>query len=604
MGKDAFEELNNLIGLNSLKADVMELVRFVNIQQLRKQKNMKTVPVSLHLVFSGNPGTGKTTVARILAQIYNEIGVLSKGQLVEVDRSALVAGYVGQTALKTQEKIQEALGGILFIDEAYTLVKDGNDYGQEAIDTILKAMEDHRDDFIVIVAGYSDLMVDFINSNPGLRSRFNKFMNFSDYNENELMEIFASMCKANDYYLADSAEAAVQSYLSDMVNNKGNNFANARDVRNLFENIITNQATRIFKDLDLSETDFMTITEEDFCCSIGMDTSREGIGKVVVSRPSYLIERPEESEKVLQTESEMTESDMLYNDVFYEHMEGFYDLEEFEALEQELIKNPDDSYNRLLVIAWINDIIHGCSYEAASDELVFLAKKCIKHINQLNFSPNSKPNQVKLLIVDFIEASMKFILGDVFDSYWKFQEVCQRAEVIETENKESFWLCYSVKTIRNSALYNIWVIKAVINKGADDFYQMHQDIIDSELDKIRKIYDSPRISNSTDSRVIERDKDMEEWRKSQKINYRMAIFFESVWSGGENNPINDIYDSKEEDEIFRWKSVSFGDAMKIAVDGNMVEVYFSNYSGRGWELPPLKTKWSNRFWIEPTWDII
>ena len=181
--EDPMEELNSLIGLSDLKKDVCELVNLMKLQKMREERGMKSVSISKHLVFSGNPGTGKTTVARILAKLYKQAGILSKGQLVEVDRSGLVAGYVGQTAIKTQEKIQEAMGGILFVDEAYALVKEGQDYGQEAIDTILKAMEDNRDDFVVIVAGYPDLMKTFIESNPGLRSRFNKYFFFDDYNE-------------------------------------------------------------------------------------------------------------------------------------------------------------------------------------------------------------------------------------------------------------------------------------------------------------------------------------------------------------------------------------------------------------------------------------
>ena len=172
------------------------LVGLMQMQLQREKQGLKTVPVSQHLVFSGNPGTGKTTVARILAQLYKEIGVLSSGHLVEVDRSGLVAGYVGQTAIKTQEKIDEAIGGVLFIDEAYTLVKEqSNDFGQEAIDTLLKAMEDNRRNLIVIVAGYTNEMNKFIESNPGLKSRFNKYIEFPDYSLCELEQIFTNMCK-------------------------------------------------------------------------------------------------------------------------------------------------------------------------------------------------------------------------------------------------------------------------------------------------------------------------------------------------------------------------------------------------------------------------
>ena len=243
--KPAMEELEELIGLENIKYDVKELIALVKTQKLRADQGMRAVPVSKHLVFSGNPGTGKTTVARILARLYKEIGALSKGQLVEVDRSGLVAGFVGQTAAKTQEKISEAMGGILFIDEAYTLAKEGNDFGQEAIDTILKAMEDNRDDLVVIVAGYTELMKKFINSNPGLKSRFNKYFEFPDYTQEELIGIFDLQCKKYDYRLDEEARRTVVSKIRQMEENKGENFANARDVRNLFEVIITNQATRV-----------------------------------------------------------------------------------------------------------------------------------------------------------------------------------------------------------------------------------------------------------------------------------------------------------------------------------------------------------------------
>lgn len=256
-----YDRLNSLVGLDAIKTDVNNLVNLMKMQIRRQQQGLKPVPVSLHLVFSGNPGTGKTTIARILADIYKEIGILSKGHLVEVDRSGLVAGYVGQTAIKTQEKINESLGGILFIDEAYTLAKEGNDYGQEAIDTILKAMEDHRNDFIVIVAGYSDLMHKFINSNPGLKSRFNKYINFPDYTADEMIEIFMTMCNEYAFELTDDAKDTMETKIRSLEANKGDNFANARDVRNIFEGVITKQASR----LAMTDTDdIMKIEAADF----------------------------------------------------------------------------------------------------------------------------------------------------------------------------------------------------------------------------------------------------------------------------------------------------------------------------------------------------
>ena len=261
--KTGMEELNELIGLKTVKHDVEELIGLAKVRKMREEKGMKSVPMSLHLVFSGNPGTGKTTVARILGKLYKEIGILSTGQLVETDRSGLVAGYVGQTAIKTQKKIQEAMGGVLFIDEAYTLNQKDENFGQEAIDTILKAMEDHRDEFIVIVAGYTQLMKEFVESNPGLKSRFNKFFEFPDYTVDELQQIFELQCEKYQYKLTEEAAAAVREEIIRLEASKGENFANAREVRNLFERIITNQAARVAELDNMDEETLSTITIED-----------------------------------------------------------------------------------------------------------------------------------------------------------------------------------------------------------------------------------------------------------------------------------------------------------------------------------------------------
>ena len=258
-------ELQALIGLSSVKEDVMHLINIIKVRKLREMRGYKRVEMSFHLVFTGNPGTGKTTIARLLAKIYKQLGLVSKGQFIEVDRSGLVDHFAGGTALKTTNVINRAIGGILFIDEAYTLThkKDSGDYGQEAIDTLLKRMEDDRDDFIVIVAGYTDEMTEFIESNPGLKSRFNKYIYFPDYNSGELMEIFKYMCKENDYILTQSAASVAESYLRGMTEQKIDNFANARLVRNYFERCVDRQATRIIADENINEDDLITFLRED-----------------------------------------------------------------------------------------------------------------------------------------------------------------------------------------------------------------------------------------------------------------------------------------------------------------------------------------------------
>ncbi len=260
----ALEELQGLIGLADVKRDVKQTIDHARVQKLREQMGMKQIPTSRHLVFTGNPGTGKTTVARILASLYKEIGVLSKGHLVEVDRADLVASFIGQTAPKTLEKIKEAYGGVLFIDEAYTLAGKGEkDYGQEAIDTLLKEMEDHRDDLMVIVAGYDEPMKKFIRSNPGLESRFNTYLHFPDYSKDELIQIFQGLCSKYGLVLSGEALSAAEEYIEQLEAAKGDNFGNARDVRNFFETILKRQATRIAAEGNITEASIKTIVGKD-----------------------------------------------------------------------------------------------------------------------------------------------------------------------------------------------------------------------------------------------------------------------------------------------------------------------------------------------------
>lgn len=256
-------ELESYIGLDAVKREVETLINLVTVQKLRKENGLPVNDLSLHMVFSGNPGTGKTMIARLMARIYKSLGILSKGQLVEVDRSGLVAGYVGQTAIKTEEVIQKALGGVLFIDEAYALTnKGGNDYGQEAVDTLLKAMEDHRDDLIVIVAGYTELMEAFIRSNPGLESRFNRFLHFPDYSIDEMMAIFDLRCHQSGYTLAEDAKPILRDLLK-LLSLDVKGFGNARGVRNLFERAVTAQANRLSTDPEITREDLMLLTADD-----------------------------------------------------------------------------------------------------------------------------------------------------------------------------------------------------------------------------------------------------------------------------------------------------------------------------------------------------
>ena len=261
---ELMEQLDSLVGLETVKKEVKNLINLVKVRKLRKENDLPVPPMSFHMVFLGNPGTGKTTVARLISGLYAAIGVLSKGQLVEVDRSGLVAGYVGQTALKTQEVIQSALGGVLFIDEAYSLSSGGeNDFGREAIETLLKAMEDHRDDLVVIVAGYTGPMEKFIHSNPGLESRFNRYFFFPDYDGNQLTEIFRIQCKKNSYTLTPEADEAALKMFTRLYEERDENFGNGRDVRNCFEDMVVRQSNRVAAMESPSKDDLITVLPKD-----------------------------------------------------------------------------------------------------------------------------------------------------------------------------------------------------------------------------------------------------------------------------------------------------------------------------------------------------
>ena len=260
---DPYGELDSLIGLENVKEEVKTLANLVRVQQARKEEGLKNSALSYHLVFTGNPGTGKTTIARIIASIYKDLKILKKGHLVETDRSGLVAEYLGQTAVKTNAVIDKALDGVLFIDEAYTLTDDQDSYGKEAVATLLKRMEDDRDRLVVILAGYTNNMARFITTNPGLESRFNRYIDFPDYSSDELYKIFMTLIKKYEYIIDAEAEIYIQELIQSEVTSKGEQFGNARFIRNLFEKVLANQANRLAKEQNLSADCLRTITKED-----------------------------------------------------------------------------------------------------------------------------------------------------------------------------------------------------------------------------------------------------------------------------------------------------------------------------------------------------
>jgi stage V sporulation protein K len=258
---DLLGQLDALVGLDAVKADVRTVINFITVRRLREARGLHTPASSLHMVFQGNPGTGKTTVARLLAAIYKALGVLPCGQLVETDRSGMVASYVGQTAPKVHEIVTKALGGVLFIDEAYALTasRGETDYGHEAVDTLLKLMEDHREELIVIVAGYEGKMAEFLDSNPGLRSRFNKFLTFADYSVEQLQEIFIRLNRAMEYKPTAEALDRVRDLFASAHSKRVQEFGNARAARNLFETVVARQSNRVAAMTNPTTDDLTTI---------------------------------------------------------------------------------------------------------------------------------------------------------------------------------------------------------------------------------------------------------------------------------------------------------------------------------------------------------
>lgn len=258
-------ELNALVGMTELKRLIKEIYAWLYINQRRAEQGMKVERQALHMLFKGNPGTGKTTVARLLGKLFYEMNVLSKGHLIEAERGDLVGEYIGHTAQKTRELVKKAMGGILFIDEAYSLARGGEkDFGKEAIDTLVKQMEDHQHDFMLILAGYSHEMEHFLRVNPGLPSRFPIIISFPDYSVNELMEISKGMVADREYVLTDGAERKIHQHLQMMKAQNRTTFSNGRYVRNLIEKAIRNQSVRLLREGNHQRERLLTLREEDF----------------------------------------------------------------------------------------------------------------------------------------------------------------------------------------------------------------------------------------------------------------------------------------------------------------------------------------------------
>ena len=263
---DLLKELNGLVGLDNVKQQVKDLIDYQRVQKLRRERGFHSTKNTLHMAFTGNPGTGKTTVARIVGHVYKKIGLLSKGHFVEVSRTDLIAGYQGQTALKVKKVIDSARGGVLFIDEAYSITENdhSDSYGRECLTELTKALEDYREDLVVIVAGYTEPMNKFFESNPGLKSRFNTFIEFKDYSANELIDILKSVCHQNDYSLSKELVELLQKFFSEEVSEKDEHFANGRLARNIYDDLVMNHARRVVSIANPTDEDLSRLIDKDF----------------------------------------------------------------------------------------------------------------------------------------------------------------------------------------------------------------------------------------------------------------------------------------------------------------------------------------------------